>query len=58
MSVIACIVPGIMAGAIAEHLADGREPHGIIVTCPPGAGLLGAAHPVESRASGRRSVRR
>lgn len=38
MGVIAWIVLGIIAGAIAEHLISGRESHGLIVTC-----LIGVA---------------
>ena len=38
MGVIAWIVLGIIAGAIAEHFVNGRESHGIIITC-----LIGVA---------------
>lgn len=38
MGVIAWIVLGIIAGAIAEHFVNGRKSHGIIVTC-----LIGVA---------------
>ena len=41
MGVIAWIVLGIIAGAIAEHLISRRESHGIIITCLIGiAGAL------------------
>jgi uncharacterized membrane protein YeaQ/YmgE (transglycosylase-associated protein family) len=40
MSIIAWIVLGIIVGAIAEHLINGRESHGIIVTCV--IGVVGA----------------
>jgi uncharacterized membrane protein YeaQ/YmgE (transglycosylase-associated protein family) len=41
MGVIAWIVLGIVAGAIAEHLVRRRESHGLIVTCLIGiAGAL------------------
>ena len=40
MSIIAWIVLGIIAGAIAEHLVSRRESHGIIVTCV--IGIVGA----------------
>lgn len=40
MSILAWIVLGIIAGAIAEHLISGRESHGIIVTCV--IGVVGA----------------
>jgi uncharacterized membrane protein YeaQ/YmgE (transglycosylase-associated protein family) len=38
MGIIAWIVLGIIAGAVAEHLVSGRESHGVIVTC-----LIGVA---------------
>jgi len=41
MGVIAWIVLGVIAGAIAEHLVSRRESHGIIITCLIGiAGAL------------------
>jgi uncharacterized membrane protein YeaQ/YmgE (transglycosylase-associated protein family) len=38
MGIIAWIVLGIIAGLIAEHLVNGRDSHGVIVTC-----LIGVA---------------
>ncbi len=40
MGIIAWIVLGIIAGALAEHLVSGRESHGIVVTCL--IGVVGA----------------
>jgi uncharacterized membrane protein YeaQ/YmgE (transglycosylase-associated protein family) len=41
MGVIAWIVLGIIAGAIAEHLVGRRESHGLFITCLIGiAGAL------------------
>ena len=51
MGVIARMVLGIIAGAIAEHLVSRRESHGVIVTC-----AFGAVHLVSG--GGRRSLRR
>jgi uncharacterized membrane protein YeaQ/YmgE (transglycosylase-associated protein family) len=38
MGVIARVVLGIIAGAVAEHFISGRESHGLVVTC-----LIGVA---------------
>jgi uncharacterized membrane protein YeaQ/YmgE (transglycosylase-associated protein family) len=41
MGIIAWIVLGIIAGAVAEHLVSRRESHGIFITCLIGiAGAL------------------
>jgi uncharacterized membrane protein YeaQ/YmgE (transglycosylase-associated protein family) len=40
MGILAWIVLGIVAGAVAEHLVSRRESHGIIVTCL--IGVVGA----------------
>jgi uncharacterized membrane protein YeaQ/YmgE (transglycosylase-associated protein family) len=40
MSIIAWIVIGIIVGFIAEQLVNGRDSHGIIVTCV--IGIVGA----------------
>ena len=41
MGILAWIVLGIIAGAVAEHLISRRESHGIIITCLIGiAGAL------------------
>jgi uncharacterized membrane protein YeaQ/YmgE (transglycosylase-associated protein family) len=40
MSILAWVVLGLIVGVVAEHLVNGRDEHGIVVSCV--IGIIGA----------------